>query len=131
MRSARLYDPHSCVPVGTLGALRRVRLPFLAAGTAPIILPRAKAAVVALVEAESLDVLADQALDELEVVPPVRRGRQQLRFEQAVESDQRRASRELVLDQRCRGIGSFMLEREREERVQQVERRILRLVIAQ
>ena len=77
----------SRVAVRHLGALRRVRLPFLAAGTAPIVLPRAKAAVVAFVQAEALDVLADEPLDELEIVPPLGRRRQQLRLEQSVEAD--------------------------------------------
>src|SRR5689334_8564183 len=84
LAAVAMNDPHrqcvlrdcmvsrSCVTVGTLSSLRRVRFPFLAAGTAPIVLPRAKAAVVALVEAESLEVLADQALDELEIMPAIR-----------------------------------------------------------
>src|SRR6185312_6217481 len=128
---ARGAPGDSRVAVRCLGALRRIRLPLLATGTAPIVLPRAKAAVVAFVEPEALDVLADETLDELEVVATIGRRRQQLRFEQPIEADQRRIPRKLVLDQRRRRIGPFVLERQREERVQQVERRVLRLVVAQ
>ena len=56
--------------------------------------------MVALVHAEPLDVLADELLDELEVVAALGGRGQELRFEQPVEPEQRRVARELVLDQR-------------------------------
>ncbi len=49
---------------------------------------------------------ADQALDELEVVPLLRRRGEELRLEQAVEPEQRRVARELVLDQRGGRVGA-------------------------
>ena len=63
---------------------------------------------------EPLDVLADELLDELEIVPALGRRREQLRLEQAVEPEQRRVARELVLDQRARRLGALLGERQRE-----------------
>src|SRR5579862_8940772 len=129
--SCRSSCEASCITVRRFGSLRRIRLPFLTTRAAPIVLPRAKPAVVAFVEAETLDVLPDEALDELEVVAAIGRRSEQLRFEQPIEADQRRVSRELVLDKRCSGIGALCFERQREQRIQKIERWVLRLVIGE
>src|SRR5574337_1542988 len=74
----------SGVAIRHLRAAWRVAFPFLAARAAPVVLARAKAAMFAFVEAEPLDVLRNQSLDELEIATPVGRRRQELRFEQPI-----------------------------------------------
>src|SRR5258705_11394843 len=64
-------------------------------------------------------------------MPPLRRRRKQLCFEQPVESQQRRVAREFVLDERGRRLGPVLLEYQREQGIEEIERRILRLIVAQ
>src|SRR5438132_5973152 len=75
--------------------------------------------------------LRHQALDQLEVVASFGRRSNQLRLEQFVQPEQRRIAHELVLDELCRCVGAFMGKHLAEERVQEIERRILVLVAAQ
>src|SRR5262249_24977860 len=110
------------------GSARRVRFPLPASGAPPIVLARAESAVVAFVHPEALDVLADQLFDELEIVAALGRRRKELRLEQTVESEQRRIARQLLLAQRARRGGSLLRQRQREDCVEQVERRILLLI---
>ena len=70
--------------------------------------------MLALVHAEPLDVLADQLLHELEIVAAIGGRGEELRLEQAVESQQRRIARELFLDELACGRGSFVGQRQRE-----------------
>src|SRR4030095_1873704 len=72
----------SYVAVGRLRAPWRIGFPLAATRAAPIVLASAEAAVLALVEAEALDVLPDKLLHELEVVPALGGGGNELRFEQ-------------------------------------------------
>src|ERR1700693_5675089 len=117
--------------VRRFGAPRRIGFPLSATGAAPIVLLGAKPAILATIHAEPLDVLADETLDELEVVPPVRRSGKQLRLQQLVEPEQRRIARQLVLDELRRRFGALVGEDLVEQRRQRVERRILIFVVAQ
>ena len=71
--------------------------------------------MVALVHAEALDVLADELLHELEVVAALGGRGEKLRFQQPVESEQRRIARELLLDELARGFGPLVGKRQRED----------------
>ncbi len=73
----------------------------------------------------------DESLDELEVVAALGRRGEELRLQQPVEAEQRGIARELVLDERGGGVRALVLEHQREQRVEEIERRILRLVAAQ
>ncbi len=75
--------------------------------------------------------LSHQPLDQFQVVAPLGGCGQQLRFEQPIEADQGRVARQFVLDQRRSLGGALVLQHQREQRVQQVEGRVLRFVIAQ
>ena len=83
-------DRASCVAVRRFGAPRRIGFPLAAPRAPPVVLLRSKAAVLALVHPEALDVLRHQALDQLQVVATLGGRREQLRFEQPVEAEQRR-----------------------------------------
>src|SRR5262245_65241849 len=70
-RGKRVRIDMSGIAVGRFCTSWHVGLPFLAAGAAPVVLLGTKAALLAAVHAESLDVLRDESLDELEVVTAV------------------------------------------------------------
>src|SRR5512135_2438264 len=94
-----------------------IRLPLAAAGTTPVVLLGAEAALLAAVHPQPLDVLSHQALDQLEIVAAVRGRGEELRLEELVETEQRWAAGELVLDELRRRLGPFLREHEIEERV--------------
>src|SRR5438034_3427912 len=119
------------IAIRCLGAPRRIRFPFAAAGAAPVILLGTEAALFATVHAKALDMLRHQTLDQLEVVAPFSRRGNQLRLEQLVQPKQRRIAHKLVLDELRRCVSTFMRKHLAEERVQEIERRILVLVAAQ
>src|ERR1700680_2618665 len=96
--------------VRRFGAPRRIGFPLSAAGATPVGLLGPKAAVLAAIHAEPLDVLADQTLHQFEVVPAVRLRGHQLRLEQLVEPKQRRIARELVLDELGRRFRTLVRE---------------------
>ena len=84
--------------------------------------------MVAFVHPQSLDVLAHERFDELEIVTTLRGRSQELSLEQAVEPEQRRIACELFLDERTCLRRPLLRERQREDRVEQIERRILLLI---
>src|SRR5262249_594388 len=98
----------SCESVGCLGTLGRIGLPLVATRAAPVVLVGGKPTLLATIHPQSLDVLADEVLDQLEIVAPFRRGRHQLRFEQLVEPKKRGIARELLLDELRGGFSAFV-----------------------
>ncbi len=117
--------------VGGLVDFRRIAFPFAAAGTAPVVLPCAKAALIATIQAQPLRMLMDQRLDHLHVAPLYFGGADHLRLEQAVQTEQRRIAAHLLADQRGRGIGALPVERQAEYDAEQFGRWVLSLVSRQ
>src|SRR5450755_4320512 len=107
--------------VRRFGAPRRVGFPLPATGATPIVLLGAKAAVLATIHAEPFDMLADETLDELEIMTPVGRRRHQLRLEQFVEPEQRGIACKLVLDELRRRFSALVGEDLIEQRGQRIQ----------
>src|SRR6185503_8586992 len=108
-----------------LGSPRRIGFPPAAGGTAPVELPCLEAAGLAAVAREAPRVAVHQAAHQLEVAPLARRaGADDLRLEQAVETEQGRVAPQLVAHQLVGLIRALRFQRQLEHGVEQVERRI-------
>src|SRR5207237_4977720 len=108
-----------------LGSARRISLPAAAGGTAPVELARLEAASFAAIARKAPGMAVHEVAHELEIAPALgRAGGDDLRFEEAIEPEQRRIAAQLIAHQAVGLLVSLRFERVLEHGVEEVERRI-------